>query len=214
MSRAAAALLLALLPTAAAQQTAPDPLLLERRLATVLRQSTRHYEAGEYQVALDRLGRLQGPPAQDLSVLNLRGAALTKLGRSDEAVELFRSILDTDPDYFPALFNLGEVEFLRGNHAEALELFQGLRRRDPRNELILFKIFLCQQLLGQDEAAQETAKVFIPAGKTPAWYYTQAMIARKAGDEKKAKKHLAAGRAIYLESSCRLFDEAVAVVKY
>jgi len=218
MNRLAAALLLALLSTAAAQQTAPDPaadpLLMQRRLAMVLRQSTQHYEAGEYQAALDRLASLQGPAGQDLSVLNLRGAILTKLGKHDEAAELFRSILATDPDYFPAAFNLGEVEFLRGNYAGALEVFQGMRRRDPRNELVRFKVFLCQLLLGQEEDAQKTAKGLIPAGGTPAWYYAQAMIARKAGDEKTAGKHLAVARAIYTESGCRLFDESVAPVKF
>ena len=218
MNRLAAALLLALLSPAAAQQTAPDPaadpLLMQRRLAMVLRQSTQHYEAGEYQAALDRLAALQGPAGQDLSVLNLRGAILTKLGKYDEATGLFRSILATDTDYFPAAFNLGEVEFLRGNYAGALEVFQGMRRRDPRNELVRFKVFLCQLLLGQEEDAQKMAKGLIPAGSTPAWYYAQAMIARKAGDEKTAGKHLAVARAIYTESGCRLFDESVAPVKF
>lgn len=218
MNRLAAALLLALLSPAAAEQTAPDPaadpLLMQRRLAMVLRQSTQHYEAGEYQAALDRLAALQGPAGQDLSVLNLRGAILTKLGKYDEATGLFRSILATDTDYFPAAFNLGEVEFLRGNYAGALEVFQGMRRRDPRNELVRFKVFLCQLLLGQEEDAQKMAKGLIPAGSTPAWYYAQAMIARKAGDEKTAGKHLAVARAIYTESGCRLFDESVAPVKF
>lgn len=217
MNRLAAALLLALLSPAAAEQTAPDPadpLLMQRRLAMVLRQSTQHYEAGEYQAALDRLAALQGPAGQDLSVLNLRGAILTKLGQYDEATGLFRSILATDTDYFPAAFNLGEVEFLRGNYAGALEVFQGMRRRDPRNELVRFKVFLCQLLLGQEEDAQKMAKGLIPAGSTPAWYYAQAMIARKAGDEKTAGKHLAVARAIYTESGCRLFDESVAPVKF
>ena len=218
MNRAAAALLLALLSTAGAQEAAPDPasdpLLMQRRLAMVLRQSTQHYEAGEYQAALERLGALQGPAGQDLSVLNLRGAIMTKLGQHDEAADLFRSILATDPDYFPAAFNLGEVEFIRGNHAAALEIFQGMRRRDPRNELVRFKVFLCQLLLGQDDDAQKMAKGLVPAGNTPAWYYAQAMIARKAGDEKTASKHLSVAEAIYTESGCRLFDESVATVKF
>lgn len=218
MNRLAVALLLALFSTAGAQQATPDPaadpLLMQRRLALVLRQSTQHYEAGEYEAAFERLSSLQGAAGQDLSVLNLRGAILTKLGQHEEAAALFRSILATDPNYFPAAFNLGEVEFLRGDYAGALEVFQGMRRRDQRNELVRFKVFLCHLLLGQEEDAQKMAKGLIPAGSTPAWYYAQAMIARKAGDEKVAKKHLAVGRAIYTESGCRLFDESVAPVKF
>jgi Flp pilus assembly protein TadD len=220
MKNAIAGLLLALLPlgSAPAQEAAPepaaDPLVMQRRLAMVLRQSTQHYEAGEYEAALDRLGALQGPAAQDLSALNLRGAILTKIGRYDEAAELFRSILSTDPNYFPAAFNLGEVEFIRGDYAAALETFQRMRRRDPRNELVRFKVFLCHLLLKQDGEAGKIARGLIPAGATPAWYYAQAMLARQAGDEAKAQKHLKTARAIYLDDGCKLFDESIAPVNF
>jgi tetratricopeptide (TPR) repeat protein len=220
MKRALAGFLVAFLPlgSALAQETAPepaaDPLVMQRRLAMVLRQSTQHYEAGEYQAALERLGALQGRAAQDLSALNLRGAILTKLGRYDEASELFRSILSTDPNYFPAAFNLGEVEFIRGDYAGALETFQRMRRRDPRNELVRFKVFLCHLMLDQQDEAGKIARVLIPIGSTPAWYYAQAMLARQAGDEAKAQKHLNAARAIYLDEGCKLFDESIAPVKF
>lgn len=218
MKKTTAALLLALLSTGAAREAEPDPaadpLLMQRRLAMVLRQSTQLYEAGEFQAALERLGALQGPAAEDLSVLNLRGAILTKLGQYDTAGDLFRSILTADPDYFPAAYNLGEVDFLRGEYAAALETFQRIRRSEPRNELVRFKVFLCELLLGRDEEAAKIARGLIPAGNTPAWYYAQAVLARRAGDEKSAARNLAAARAIYLESGCKLFDESVDAVKF
>ena len=214
----AAALLLAMLCTAAAQQAAPDPaadpLVMQRRLAMVLRQSTQFYEAGEYQAALDRLGALQGPAGQDLSALNLRGAILTKLGQHDEARELFTSILGTDPNYFPASFNLGEVEFLAGNYEGALEILQRIRGRDPRNELVRFKTIICLLKLEREDEARKIADGLLPAGSTPAWYYAQAVFARQAGDEKTAKKHLQAARAIYLDPGCKLFDESLETAKF
>jgi tetratricopeptide (TPR) repeat protein len=187
---------------------------MQRRLAMVLRQSTQHYEAGEYQAALERLGALQGSAGQDLSVLNLRGAILTKLGKHSEARELFEAILATDPNYFPAAFNLGEVQFLAGSYEGALETFQRIRRRDPRNELVRFKVIVCLLALDRDSEAQKIANGLIPAGNTPAWYYAQAMLARQAGDEKSAQKHLTAARAIYLDPGCKLFDESIETVKF
>jgi hypothetical protein len=93
-------------------------------------------------------------------------------------------------------------------------LFEDMRRREPRNGLVRFKILLCQLLLGQDEEAQKTARSLVPAGSTPAWYYAQAMLARKAGDEASARKHLDAAKAIYESEGCKLFDESIAPVKF
>ena len=221
MNRAAVALVFLLLAgsaglaqPAAGAPSSDDPLLMQRRLAMVLRQSTKYYDAGEYQAALDRLNALQGPAAQDLSLLNLRAATLTKMKRYDEAKQIFNSILAADAGYFPAAFNLGEVQFLSGNVEGALENFQRMRRRDPRNELVRFRIVLCLLALSRDDEARKIAGTLIPSGGTPAWYYAQAMIARKAGDEKSARKHLAAARSIYQKANCQLFDESIEIVKF
>ena len=220
MNRAAAGLLLfaVSLGSAIAQEQPParpeDPLLMQRRLAMVLRQSTKHYEAEQYQAALDRLNVLQGPAAQDLSVLNLRGAILTKMGRYQEALDLFNAILATDRNYFPAAFNLGEVQFLSGDVEGSLASVRRMRRRDPRNELVRFTVLVCLLKLNRDDEAKRIADGLIPAGGTPAWEYAQAMIARKAGDEKTAQKHLTAARSIYLDTGCKLFDESIAPVKF
>lgn len=220
MKHAAAGLLflLGVLAPGLAQTGSPpaqeDPLLMQRRLAMVLRQSTKHYEAGEYQLALDRLDALQGAAGQDLSALNLRGAILTKLGRHDEARRLFNSILANSPDYFPAAFNLGEVEFIAGDYGRALDNFQRMRRRDPRNELVRFKILLCFVALDRGDEAQKIARGLTPAGSTPAWYYAQAVLARKSGDEASAEKHFSAARSIYPQSDCKLFDESLQTFKF
>jgi len=79
---------------------------------------------------------------------------------------------------------------------------------------VRFKVLLCHLLLGEDDQAQKIAQGLIPAGNTPAWYYAHAMIARKAGDEKTARKHLAAARSIYLAPNCKLFDESIEPAKF
>lgn len=191
-----------------------DPLLYQRRLAMVVRLATQDYEAENYQGALDRLATLQGSAAQDLSVLNLRGAVLTKSGDYEGARKVFQGILATDPNYFPAAFNLAEVQFMAGDAAAALESFRAIRLRDPRNELVLFKIILCHLTLGQEEEARKLAEVLIPAGSTPAWYYAQAALARKAGDRRAEARNIDAAQAIYEEDNCRLFDESMATAKF
>jgi len=192
-----------------AQDAPADPLVMQRRLAALLRQATAAYERGDYQGTVGLLETLSGPPANDLSVLNLRAAALTKIGRHEEATKIFSGILAARPDYFPAAFNLAEVRFLAGDREGALEAFRQLRRRDPRNELLRFKVFLCLVSLGRDEEAAKTSRAMNAAGLTPSWYYAQAVVARRAGDEAKAREHLRAARAIYGDQGCLIYDEAL-----
>jgi Flp pilus assembly protein TadD len=193
-----------------AQDAPPaDPLVAQRRLAALLRQATAAYERGNYQGAVDVLAGLSGSFANDLSVLNLRAAALTKIGRHEEAMKIFSGILEVKPDYFPAAFNLAEVRLLAGDREGALEAFRQLRRRDPRNELLRFKVFLCLATLGRDEEAAKVSRAMSAAGLTPSWYYAQAVVARRSGDEAKAREHLRAARAIYGDQGCLIYDEAL-----
>lgn len=197
--------------TAQAQEKATNGSLLEQqRLGAVLRQATSDYDRGDFQGALKRLDALGAAVAGgDLAVLNLRAAALTKTGQYEEASRIFGQILQAKPDYFPAAFNAGEVQFLAGDREGALETFRRLRQRDPQNELLRFKVFLCQTALGRSEDAAKTAGAMRPSGSTPSWYYAQAVIARRAGNEPDARKNLQAARALYGDDGCRLFDESL-----
>ena len=198
-----------------AQQSAPpspDPLVEQRRLAALLRQATTAYEKDDFQGAIKLLGSAAGDSADNLSVLNLRAAAMTRLGQHEEAGKIFSEILQADPNYFPAAFNMAEVKFLSGDREGALEAFRQLRRRDPRNELLRFKIYLCLVSLGRQDEAAVTLGAMSPAGLTPSWYYAQAVAARREGNEAKAREYLHAARALHGEKGCALYDEALELV--
>jgi Flp pilus assembly protein TadD len=186
-----------------------DQLVMQGRLAMVVRQSSNLYDAGQYEAALDRLGSLSGEEAQDPSVLNLRGAILTRLGQFDEAQRIFELVLDAEPNSLPAAFNLGELQIIQGDYREALSMFQSLLNRDPRNELLRLKVIACELLTGNEAGAQREASALIPAGQTPAWYYAQALLAQKQGRDGEVKKFLNSAHAIYGKDVCKLFDESI-----
>jgi tetratricopeptide (TPR) repeat protein len=213
MKSAAIGLLFVVLVLGAHAQTADDPLVAQRRAAMVLRQVNDLYEAGEYQAAADRLAALPPRAAEEPAALNVRGAIYTKLGRYREARQIFLNILESDRNYPPAYFNLGEVQYIQGDHNGALETFRTLARSQPRNELVRFKMFACLVQLGNDDEARKLAASFIPAGSSPAWYYAQAVLARQSGDQRLADKHLRAARTIYSSADCKLFDEAIQSIK-
>jgi tetratricopeptide (TPR) repeat protein len=217
MILAAAGLLVAVLAASSPAQSPPAPSespVVRQRVVAVIRQATRHYEAGEYQAAYDRLAALPEGPAGEAEAMNLRGAILTRLGRYAEARAVFAGILQADPQHMPAAFNIGEVELLAGEHEAALAAFREVLERDPRNELARFKVVVCELQLGRDGDARETAAGLIPAGGTPAWYFAQAVFARKAGDAGAERRHLQAARAIYGEEGCGLFDESMEQIKF
>ena len=204
-------LFLPLLTAQAQEKTTNGSLLEQQRLDAGLRQATGDYDRGDFQGALKRLDALGAAVAGgDIAVLNLRAAALTKTGKYEEAARIFGQILQAKADYFPAAFNAGEVQFLSGDREGALETFRRLRQRDPQNELLRFKVFLCQTALGRSEEAAKTAGAMQSSGSTPSWYYARAVIARSAGDESRAREHLQAARVLYGEDRCRLFDESLA----
>lgn len=205
-----------LLPCAAvlAQDAGPSsPLLAQRRLALIFRQATADYERGDFKSALARLDSLEGDAAGDITALNLRAAVLTKTGDYEQAMKIFSDITRAKPGYFPAFFNAAELRFFMGDREGALEEFRRLRAYDPGNELLRFKVFLCEAALGRGEEADKAAAAMNIAGLTPAWYYAQAVLARQKGDEAGAEKHLRAARAIYGADGCRLFDESLAALK-
>lgn len=209
----AALLLLPCAAVMAQNAPAPDSPLAQQRLAIILRQAMADYERGDYKAVLGRLDGLEGAAKEDIAVLNLRAATFTKTGDYEGAMKIFSDIIRVNPSYFPAFFNAAELRFLMGDREGALEEFRRLRVNDPGNELLRFKVFLCEVSLGRGGEAEKTAAAMNVAGLTPSWYYAQAVLARQKGDGAGAERHLRAARAIYGADGCRLFDESLASAK-
>lgn len=79
---------------------------------------------------------------------NLRGAIYTRQRDWLKAEAAFRDSLRLQPDMPMAQFNLGEVLFLNNKYAEARERFQIFINSQPKNDLGMYKIYLCD-LLGE-----------------------------------------------------------------
>lgn len=203
-----------LLGSAGISDAQNDPLTMQHRLTSALRRINKLYEAGEYQAAMNRLNALQGEAAQDVNMLNMRGVILGKLGEHEQAEQVFQDILAANPSFSPALYNIGDMRFARGDYEGALRSFDEISLKEPRNDLIRFRILLSHLALGHEEEAAKIAAAMIPAGGTPAWYYAQAMLAKKRGEPRQAKSHLTMAREIYGQDECRSFEEAITAVKF
>ena len=186
-----------------AQTTRPDnssgsKLLIQGALAD--------FDAKNYDEALKKLQDLDAKMPGDPFVQNLLGAAYTKKKNFATAQKHFDKALEKAPDFFPAKFNVGELLFLEHQYAEALEYFQKMQEKDPQNELLQFKVFLCLLQLGNKERAAKALKGIKYPGDTPAWYYGQAAWESKGGNNRKALEYVTGAKYIFGPKTA-LFDE-------
>lgn len=81
-------------------------------------------EAGEHELALKAYLRAAGEDGVTVDVLSAIGSANLALGRLGQAEQILRRALETDPNFVPALNNLGVVLMERGETGEARVVFQ------------------------------------------------------------------------------------------
>ena len=162
--------------------------------------------------ALAKLEALEKQAPGDPLVLNLIGSAYTKKKDYLAAETYFRKSLKEKNGFFPALYNLGELLFLQKKYAEAREHFQAMRASDTRNELLQFKVVLCDLELNETDRAKKLMKAIKYPGDSPAWYYAQAAYENKVGNTKKAREYIAGAKYIFGEKTA-LFDESLATLQ-
>ena len=81
-------------------------------------------EAGEHELALKAYLRAAGEHGVNADVLSAIGSANLALGRLGQAEKILRRGLELDPNFVPALNNLGVVLMEQGKAGEARVVFQ------------------------------------------------------------------------------------------
>lgn len=81
-------------------------------------------EAGEYELALKAYLRGAGETGINADVLSAIGSANLALGRLGQAEQILERALELDPEFVPAVNNLGVVKMEQGNLGEARVYFQ------------------------------------------------------------------------------------------
>ena len=81
-------------------------------------------EAGEYELALRSYFRAAGEQGINADVLSAIGSANLQLGRLGQAEQVLRRALEIEPNFVPALNNLGVTLMGRNKVGEARAVFQ------------------------------------------------------------------------------------------
>ena len=93
------------------------------------------------------------------AAMYIRGCALSRLGRSADAVKDFQQSIRLDPKVDAVHFQLGQAYLALGQNAEAEAAFRAVLNLDPAHRAAHYSLSQTLTRLGKaDEAAQELAK--------------------------------------------------------
>ena len=150
----------------------------------------------------------QAKPAQ-ANTANLRGAIYTRQRDWPKAQTAFEAALKLQPDLPMAQFNLGEVLFLNKKYKEARERFQIFINSQPKNDLGLYKIYLCDLLGGEKAKAEGFLKTLEPNPSSPIYYFSKAAEAFVRGDKVAAMEFVQSAYRIYPPDANATFADSL-----
>lgn len=120
-------------------------------------------------LGLDRLneaeahiGKILADNSNSANGLTLLGQRAYQRGDIDEAENCFNQAVEFDPDYGPALVNLGSIQWRRGQQKAALDLIEKGFSRDP---LDLTTATTYHTVISELEAYERSEDVFAAAAK-------------------------------------------------
>jgi len=108
------------------------------------------------------IANVRGGVAEESDDLTLRtelGITLAFDGQHEESQRAFLSVLSHDPHNLPALNNLGNLDFIRGETASAIELYREVLARDADQLGTTLKCSLALLLSGDREGAIKMARI-------------------------------------------------------
>ncbi len=171
-------------------------------------------------IAQKRLGKAEKNVAElkkmlpnDPTVLTFSGAVKSLRKDYNGAREDYRQALAAMPGSFNAMFNLAELEFVAGNYPAATVEFTNILQDHPREEVVLFRLYLCELLQGHDFQAKEYLHSLTPASSTPAWYYAEAAREFRDKNKSEGRRLVGTARTLYPERTA-FFDSTFEVLNF
>ena len=131
---------------------------------------------GNFQQALDVLGRAHTPDDPDWRILSVQGTALDQLGRFEEARQYYASALKIAPEEPSVLSNLGLSYVLSKDLPKAEETLRRANTRAPTDPRVRANLALVVGLQGHMPEAETMAKADLAPEEAPPMSPIQAAI--------------------------------------
>ncbi len=165
-----------------------------------LGEATRLFQQKRIFETIDELEKAAEIFEDSPEIHNLRGSCFVEMRAFEKALVEYKAALDLAKDNASLEFNIGEVYFVTKEWQKCLDVFEGVLKRIPPENLALsrlveFKILLCKKKLGKDDEAVILAEKYDFLDDSPYYYYAQAALAYEKKDLVEAERWLGiAGR--------------------
>ena len=141
--------------------------------------------------------------------LNTRGAMCIEQKDFKQGAIYCEEALKLDPKFYPARFNLAEIQLMEGNYAAARKIFEKFVRENSKDELARFRVFLTYLLEENYSDARRTIDLIPFPGDTPAYYYANAAWDFGHQRPEAAKKWIGRAYWTFIPEKCATFDDSI-----
>jgi len=178
-------------------QPLPQTVLSDKEQITkLLGQTARHLADNRPDEAQKNIETLNALAPGNVTVLTHTGA-MHLLRKDYPAARLaYNQALALKPGNYIASYNLAEIEFVTKNYPEAERRFRQIHAVNPRDENVLFRLYL-SALMQNDPDAERYSRKLTSARLTPAWQYATAARLIRENKNAEARKVLDQARTLF-----------------
>ncbi|MBB4215944.1 Flp pilus assembly protein TadD [Rhizobium sp. BK212] len=152
--------------------------------------------AGQFQQALDTIGRAQTPDRPDWRLISAEGAILDQMGRASDARQRYRDALDIQPNEPSILSNLGMSYVLTGDLRTAETYLRSAASQPTADSRVRQNLALVVGLQGRfPEAEQIARRELSPQQADANVAYLRGMLSQQNSWQKLAAKDKTPGAA-------------------
>lgn len=166
-------------------------------LAESIAEITRLISEKDFSRALASAEQLETEYPDDARIFMAKGAVFAGQRAYPEALAAFQKALQLAPSSAAATMNLAEIQFVMGRYAEAESLYRKLFAAQPKNTLLIFRLYLCAHLLKNPEAAAALFRSPAIGMQSLEWYYMQGTEALFAGNKSEGIKTIEQARILF-----------------
>ena len=186
----------------------------KNQLIVLLRDAAKLVNGVRVQESLEKIISAEDIVIDYAPLLNLKGAAYTKIRDFDKAQSAFAKALKIEPKGVMTSFNLYEMYFVKKQYKEAetsFKSFLNLNKDIPESTSVLvkYKILICALKQGNQDQAKSILDQFDFLDDHPLFYYGNAAMHFQNNDVNEANSWLIAASKIYKPAVNDLYKDSL-----